>query len=85
MPYIALIEKVYSRETYSRFSNKVSQNFKLYTVILLNKTHREKIKIGGFYKKDEALKMIQEISEKYDKESIKYSPKISEATRKRKR
>ena len=56
---------------------------RVYSVVLLNKTHRSKIKIGGFDSKEEAKDMLIKISEKYSKEIVKYNPQVSEMIRSR--
>ena len=58
---------------------------KVYSVVLLNSSHRNKIKIGGFYSKKEAIEFMKEISIKHNKEIVEYAPKISEATTRKRR
>lgn len=84
-PYLALLIRSYSRMTYGRSTSKITERLKVYSVVLLNSTHRNRIKVGGFYTKQEAIEMINDIAKRYDKKIVKYSPKISEATKMRMR
>jgi hypothetical protein len=82
-PYLALLVEKFSRTTYGRYSNNVSEYLKTYSVVLLSKDHRKRIKIGGFDTKEEAKLFLLKISEKYSKLPVKYSPQVSERTRSR--
>jgi len=66
--------------TYGRSTSKITESLKVYSVVLLNKTYRSKIKIGGFDSKEEAKEMLIKLSEKYSKEIVKYNPQVSETT-----
>lgn len=80
-PYLALLEEKFARSTYSRYSNVTSEYLIVYSVVLLNSTHRKRIKIGGFDTKNEAKKMIFDVSKKYSKEIVKFSPQVSLRTK----
>lgn len=79
-PFIAIMVRSYSRMTYGRSTSKITESLKVYSVVLLNKTYRSKIKIGGFDSKEEAKEMLIKLSEKYSKEIVKYNPQVSETT-----
>lgn len=83
LPYVTILVKNYSRSTYGRSTSKITEKLKVYSVVLLNKTHRSRIKIGGFNNVNEAKKMLLEVSEKYSKEVVKYNPQVSDKTKKR--
>lgn len=82
-PFVTIIIRNFSRMTYGRSTSKMTEKMKVYSVVLLNPTHRSRIKIGGFYSKVEANKMLLEISEKYAKKIVNYNPQVTNKTRNR--
>ncbi len=82
-PFISILVKNYYRETYGRSTNKVTEKMIIYSVVLLSKNHRNRIKIGGFDTREEAKQFLLEISDKYSKQPVKYAPQVSEKTRNR--
>ncbi|MEN8928740.1 MAG: hypothetical protein ABF242_07265 [Flavobacteriales bacterium] len=79
-PFVTMLTKSYSRATYGRSTNKVNEKLKVYSVVLLNSTHRRRIKLSGFDTMQEAKQELLEISKKYNKKIVRYNPQVSQQT-----
>lgn len=83
-PEVCLLVNAVGRTTLSRSNRSTTERMKLYSVYLLSPTHRIKLKVFSSEYSSEAKKELVRISEEYNKPIVRYSPKLSEKTRRRK-
>jgi len=71
--------------SYTIYHTPLKKSLKVYSIYLLSPSHRKKLKVFSSEYLSEAKKELIRISEEYNKPIVRYSPRISEKTRMRKR
>jgi hypothetical protein len=84
-PEVCLLIHSVGRSTFSRSNRRTTERMRLYSIYLVSPTHRKKLKVFSSEYLSEAKKELIRISEEYNKPIVRYSPRISEKTRMRKR
>jgi hypothetical protein len=72
--YITLFKQMYSQTASNRFMPDSTIHFGKFDVLLLNKPHYKKLKIGSYDSYDEAMTAAKELSEYLDFDVVKFNP-----------
>ena len=71
--------------SYSLTNVEMTERQKYFDICLLDKTHRDKLKIKRFIDKEQAIQDAKDLSEKLGVQFTTYNPQISSTTRARRR
>ena len=71
---ISLLKQLYSQTASNRYMPDSTIHFGKFDVLLLNKPHYKKLKIGSYDSYDEAMMAAKELSEYTNFEIVKFNP-----------
>ena len=74
-PYVSVLIKNLKNTGFSRTGVEFSERTKVYRICLLNKSHRQRIRIKDFNKMESAISNAKTIAEDMGMELVDYNPK----------
>ncbi len=80
---LAILTTRQSYTTYSGSNRSMTSTDKYFDIFLLNKSHRQKLRVGRHKKRESAMESAKELAAKLGIPFVEYSPEISERTRAR--
>src|SRR5690554_8117764 len=84
-PYLTVLKSRKGTTLYSRSNRSTTIINDDYEVVMLNETHRVKVVVQSFEKKEKAMKFAEQFVLAYIKQLVKYNPVVSDATLRRRR
>ncbi|WP_417265638.1 hypothetical protein [Brumimicrobium sp.] len=85
LPYLTVLKSRKGTTLYSRSNRSTTIINDDYEVVMLNETHRVKVLVQSFEKKEKAMKFAEQFVLAYNKQLVKYNPVVSDATLRRRR